>query len=308
MTRPLSRFPRPPSPDDELCREIGWNGIRLMPPAAWNPLVVGKFYLMLGENGDPVCEVRWQPGAGSSRKGASLQQLARKLNRSKRISVVKIPLPQILDVLARTWNAEVFHWQDDLRQGLGLLLACRHCGGAILIRFFQGSDGHHFRPLIPLLQTFRDHADNGRRLWALYDIRAWLPTSLRLERFRFESGRFELAFADRGFDLRLLRWAPAEVLLQSGGLTGFIETARFCPPPGESSRLLTGDAMVQWCEPSGGAWAVRLKRWLRLQPEKRWVRCWHQPLHNRILGVVAEGPHLPATAVLETICQGYETI
>jgi hypothetical protein len=283
-------------------RAFGWNGVRATVPAAWDPLTIGQRYLLLGCQGKPTLEVRWQPGSGSGGRALPLRRILRRLNRSSAVRITAAPWPRAWEGIAWSGRAEAFDWQEDRRRGAGVLLACGQCGGAALMRFFETHHGAQ------ILSSFRDHPDGDRHLWALFDIRIWLPRQLSLMRYRFESGRFDLAFHGRGYDLRLLRWAPADVLLGRRALADFIATTALAPPPGTDGGASQARGFLQWSGGDGSQAAGRLLRWLGIAPRRRWLRCWHQPQHNRILGLMATGRRLPAPETLEALCRGYETL
>ncbi len=155
-----------------------------------------------------------------------------------------------------------------------------------------------------MLAGFADHREDGRRLWAVFDIRAELPQELRLVRHRFEVGRFRVELAGRGRRLTLMRWAPAAALLAPGGLAAFAQ-AQAGPGPMEFRPLDTaGHPGVEGRAPAPAGAFARARVALGLTPDRR-VRIWHAAARNRILGVVLAGRRPIAAEEMDVVCANY---
>jgi hypothetical protein len=202
-------------------------------------------------------------------------------------------------------EAAGFEWRGRGQGAAGALLFCRACRTASLIQFFLGgAEGAIDERAAGVLASFRDHREDGRCVWALYDIFAALPRDFRRESHRFETGRFVLAFRGRGCRLTLYRWAPAAVLLKGRGLGSFAEAAA----GGEGIEFrpleVAGHAGVEGFDPRPAGPIGRLRGWLRLA-SFRGVRIWHVERRNRILGVRLEAKQPFGAGELRRVCDGY---
>jgi hypothetical protein len=139
--------------------------------------------------------------------------------------------------------------------------------------------------------------------WAVYDIRALLPSGFALVRHRFQAGRFFLEFRAQRRAVGLFRWAPAAVLLRDRDLSRFAETAAGLDGMEFRATAVAGAPAVEGRERAAGV-ARRLASFLGLRPV-RTARIWHVPARNRILGIVVAGRFAIDPAVMETVQGGY---
>ncbi|HSM89093.1 MAG TPA: hypothetical protein VLT56_03640 [Desulfobacterales bacterium] len=284
-------------------KEIAWNGIRLVVPAAWEPGRIGPRHLMIESDAGPAMEIKWGPVKGRFSRRAHLRRLS-KLTRARGAALREWAPPQgWLQALTR-FECTGFAWEAGPEAAVGAILYCPACRTASVIQFFQppgrrGAAGQ----AVAVLASLQDHRDDGRVAWAVYDIRALLPSGFALVRHRFEAGRFFLEFRDRRRTIGLFRWAPAAVLLRDRDLGRFAETVagldgmEFRATAVEDQPEVEGRARTDGC-------ARRLASSLGLRPVR--AACiWHVPARNRILGIVVEGRFALDPAVMETVRGGY---
>nr|MBL0714029.1 hypothetical protein [Desulfobacterales bacterium] len=152
-------------------------------------------------------------------------------------------------------------------------------------------------------------ADPERRpTVAVYDIQVTLPGELPLERFRFDSGRFELVFGDRRKRLTLWRWSPADIALRhhDGALLNFARKSGLPLTPGLAAVPRPVPQGLEW------RWPVKRSRFIRLPRRRKRrlppgiFRIWHRTVENRILAARGDGDLDYETFV--DICRGYEII
>jgi hypothetical protein len=143
--------------------------------------------------------------------------------------------------------------------------------------------------------------------WSMFDLRARIPREMSLIRHRFESGYYELSFSRGDRLVTLHRWALAAELLKRHRLPEFAQRfASFTPEEWSSIRFYDADGVEAARRPRSGwfAWIHRL----RAKPSHFWMRVWHLPRRNRILGVEGKGKRPLDRAMLEQICRSYETV
>jgi hypothetical protein len=186
-------------------------------------------------------------------------------------------------------------------------LFCPTCYNASLIQFF-----HKAPPKIDLVATnvlnsFRDHRSDDQIQWSAYDIRALVPETFELKHYRFEAGRYELDFADRGQHIILYRWAPASVLLSKQDLLQFARSVANFSKTEPVAGKMNGCDTVEWSVSPTSEWGRWMSRFLR-KASYCWLGIWHLEGKNRIMGVRAEGKKPLDTELLDRICRHYETI
>jgi len=280
-------------------KEIAWNGIRFVVPAAWEPGRIGLRHLVIECETGPAMEIKWGPVKGRFSRGTHLRRLS-KLTLARGATLHEWELPQgWLQALAR-FECTGFAWEGGGEAAVGAILHCPACRTASLIQFFQpsGRSGAAGQA-VAVLASLRDHRDDGRVAWSVYDILALLPSGFALVRHRFEAGRFFLEFRARRRTISLFRWAPAAVLLRDRDLSRFAETAAGFDGMEFRAAVVAGEQAVEGRERAAGV-ARRLASSLGLRPV-RTARIWHVPARNRILGIVVEGRFAIDPAVMETV-------
>jgi hypothetical protein len=282
-------------------KHIAWNGVALSVPAEWQPARVGARDLLLESGRGPALEIKWRPVRGRFSHRRHIARLGRGLRKTAAVEAWPLPAPWAAALSA--YEAAGFRWTAAGGSAEGAVLYCPACRTATLIQFFSGRAGG---AAAEILASLRDHRPDGRREFALFDIRALVPERLSLCSQRFEAGRFRLDFEARGLRVSLLRWAPAAVLLRGRSLEEF---ARGQPGCGQLAYRPVGDGRRSGIEggegpgPAAGP-AGRLRAWLGRRPVRR-ARFWQVEAANRILGVLAEGPRQMDASEWEELCGGY---
>ncbi len=288
----------------ETWQELAWNGIRFMAPDHWQVGSIGIRYLMLEDEDGPTIEAKWGRVKGSFSHRAFLRRLGAQ-NRKKYGKGLKdwTPPPEWTAPLD-DYKIQGFRWRADGVVGRGILLYCPECRTASLMQFLhRGSNTDNETPPV-VLSTFKDHGQDDRTLWSIFDIRAVVPSELQLWRHSFEAGRYELTFSTKGCKLSLYRWGPASVILTGRSLGEFAALA-FNAPEGRVVTKDDGPTTVEWRLPPSQTPLSALWNRLKPNPGCRWFRMWHLEPNNKILGVKIDGWKLPVGRVLDQICDGY---
>jgi hypothetical protein len=285
-------------------REIAWNEIRFSTPAEWEVAKIGPRYLMLADQGEPVLEIKWEGIKGRFSHRTALKRL----KSPHRDTVRENPLPEEWEKALGDFTVTGFTWRAEAKGGRGAILYCPSCGKATLIQFFRNILTADSETCRRVLSSFRDHSQDNRVRWAMFDVRAEIPAEYRLVRYRFEAGSFEMHFVSKRQRIALYRWGPASALMTHGGLSEF--AAKTIRIRQSEWRLLTwsGHHAVQWEKSvSGGLWA-RCRERMMGNPHFQWFRLWHLIQENRILGVGAGGDQAFPSEWLNRICTQYESL
>jgi hypothetical protein len=280
-------------------KEIAWNGIRFVVPAAWEPGRIGPRHLVIESEAGPAMEIKWGPVKGRFSRSAHLRRLS-KLTRARGAALREWVLPQDWQQALSRFECAGFAWEAAGEAAVGAILHCPACRTASVIQFFQppgrcGATGQ----TAAVLSSLRDHRDDGRVAWAVYDIRALLPSGFARVRHRFEAGWFHLEFRAQHRTIGLFRWAPAAVLLRDRDLSRFAETVAGLDGMDFRATAVSGSPAVEGRERAEGCMR-RLASSMGLRPV-RTARIWHVPARNRILGIVVEGRFAIDPGVMETV-------
>lgn len=291
----------------EAWKEIGWNGIHFRVPADWQLAQIGAGHLVLEDETAPVMEVKWSRIKGNFSHQAHLKRLTSLQKKQVRNTFKVEPIPADWETALLNFKVSGFSWKADTNRGQGVVLFCPTCRNATLVQFFLKKSTDNFRLSAQVLDSFRDHRQDGQVLWAAYDIRAIVPAAYQLKRYRFEAGKYELDFADGSQHICLHRWALASVLLAKQDLVQLAKTVAGFNAPEPVAGRIDGHDMAEWSSAPKSDW----QRWLgriKYTSSYYWLGLWHLENKNRILGVRAEGKKPLDTELLDRICSHYESL
>lgn len=288
-------------------KQVAWNGIRFKAPAGWEVSKIDSRHLILEREAEPVMEVKWGSVQGTFSHKAHLKRLVASQSSKLKGRIAQWFLPPPWEKALAGFETSGFLWQADHASGRGAILFCQACRTATLIQFFGDSSAKYEKVLLTVLRSFQDHRQDGRMLWSIFDIKVKLPEGLRLLRYRFEAGKYELVFNDGKQNIHLQRWAPAAAILGGRDLIWF---SRAIPEfaAGQPPLWTVEDSKtVEWSISPSGKWRRMICR-LKVKPSYFWFRLWHLEDKNRILSVRAESKHPLDFQMLNRICAGYESL
>ena len=264
----------------EHWQEIGWDGVTFQLPAAWQATAVRNSYLFFEQDGQPAFEIKWKQINGSFSPDRTLNKIQDALQAAGTV-VTSWDIPPALRDSIKNYSLSGFKCVHDQLSSLGLLLFCPSCKLATILRFY-GTHLEDSHVLQNVLQSFSDHNEMQDKIWAMYDIRALLPARASLKSPEFLAGRYTLSFELDDSSITLYRFKPAAALLNGKSLEEF----------GSS---LSENAL---CTESADTWATwkysasgldRLAVILGRKTGWIWLRLWHIPGNNVILGVKGSG-------------------
>jgi hypothetical protein len=288
-------------------KQIAWNGIRFRAPGQWEIGQIGIRHLILEDESGPVMEVKWGPVKGTFSHRAHLKRLAAAQSGGGKRGFAEWFLPPPWEKALGRFKTRGFLWQTEKAVGRGAILFCRACRTATLIQFMGGNTSNREKELLRVLKSFDDHQQDGLTRWSVFDVKATLPETMKLSRYRFEAGRYELGFDDGVQHVHLHRWAPAAAILGGRNLIWF---SRTIPDFGAAPSRLSPDddsESLEWKISPSGTWQRMIRR-LKVKSSYFWFRLWHLEDKNRILGVRADSKHPLDFQALNRICAGYESL
>ena len=291
----------------KIWKEVAWNGIRFKTPANWEVSQIGTRHLILDDQAGPVMELKWGPVKGAFSHKTHLKRIVALQSRRNKVRVAKWLLPPHWQQALADFETSGFLWQGHAASGRGAILFCSVCRNATLIQFFRGSSAEREKILLAVLKSYRDHGQADRILWSVYDIRVKLPKTFALLRFRFEAGKFEIAFTAGRLIIYIYRWAPAAAILGGRDLTEFAKTIPDFAI-GQPNALTIDDCKaIEWSVAPTDGWQQIISS-LTLKPSFFWYRLWYLEKQNRILGVRATSKRRLDFQLLHKICANYESL
>jgi hypothetical protein len=298
------------SDNEHAWKEIGWDGFRVTVPSRWDPGRIGRNYLLLEDDGNPVFEAKWDFVKGRFSPENCLGKLKRAIPKGRTIRPWEVP---------RTWSEAVvpfesagFQWQGDLFSGKGAILFCGDCGRATLLQFYERKKGNSRpsqanRPKI--LSSFGDHPVDGKTLWSIFDMRLELPRHFALVDHSFAPGAFELRFDAGACKTSFHRWSPASIILSGKNLDAFARSAFSLGTDDTFSKRESDDSKTIEFQSLPPLSRFRAS-WMKLRGKLLyiWARMWYVPSVNRILGVKAQSAEPLDVEYLREICGRYEIV
>ncbi len=296
-------------------KPLAWNGASLRVPSDWDPVRLGKNYLLLEDPQGPVMEVKWTP----SPKGLSPAAAVKRLTRESGVEVTPLKDEEIRPAWKRALPRAglcAFSWKGNGVSGLGAGFACETCGGLSVMQFFH-TDRERNRPGAvtwdAVLESYRDHSEGDSRRFEIYDLAANVPKEYVLGPFSFQPGRFELEFAGKGETLVYERFAPAEAILAGQSLTDWVRRVyslekRGRIEPVELDKNPAALFLVGGIKSPAAYAAARLLT--MISRRKNFVRglVRHLPEKNRLLCLTARGMKPMDMKKLLALGQDYGTV
>ena len=287
-------------------KEIAWNRLHFKIPATWEIGQIGARHLMLEDNSGSTMEVKWGPIKGKFSHSAHLKRLSALHRKALQKTVSEWQLPIDWENALSDYQASGFTWQGQTTIGQGVILYCSSCRNATLIQFIQPKSVKTAKIPLEILKTFNDHREDDQVLWRVFDIRAIIPKNYNLVNHRFETGKYELGFADSVQKINLYRWAPASVLLSQQDLRHFAGTMPAFSSSNPTAGIIEGCQTVKWSQTPRFKW-LRWASRLKPKPSYQCWRLWHVEEKNRILGVKMQGKRPFDNNLLNRICTNYES-
>lgn len=293
-------------------KTVAWNGISLRVPPRWEVSSLAASYLQLDDEVGPVLELKWQQIKGRFSFKTHLKKLARLSTATHGVDFQEIPLPQAWQQALRNFEVKPFVWQSTEVSAKGAILYCPECQKAILLQFFQRQNKDDYSVPLEILNSFRDHGEDGMVHWALFGLRVLIPQRFELVRYRFHPGHYQLEFQHQKEHLYVNRWGPADLLLQGGDLLAWFKEKcgelNWCEAAYMAEYAYDGKPALQGR--SHGSIVAANRLWSRVTGKMphMWVRIWHLVSQNQILGVSSRGLNPLNEQMLEEVCSAYEMV
>ncbi len=285
-------------------KDIDWNGIHLSVPSTWELGRIDTRHLFFDNHAGPAMEIKWEPVKGRFSHRSHIKKLAAKQKHLPGKRFEEWHLPSAWKNALSNFIAKGFSWQSGAENGRGAILYCPVCKTAIMFQIFNITDHMTSEETFKLLKSLLDHRNDGQTAWTVFDIRALLPKTFKLDNFQFKPGIYELAFSNRFQTVKLFRWAPASAFLSQVKLSQFTaNTLGFNHENLVTTSFLEHPA-VEWRSNKAMGWYTWLSRFKR-KPAFHWLRLWHVVEKNRILGIRLDSKIPFDTQMVTDICTNY---
>lgn len=302
--------------------EYIWNGVGLTTPETWEPSALERDGFLLEQEGVPLCELKWRTVQGRFAFEKHIRKLAKS---SKGVEMRGVPDEETPEA----WRASIallkesgitsqsFIWQTGVHRGIGAALHNPGTGLAALVQFFILNEASETRAA-EVLATFRDYSAGKTIPWAMFGLKARLPSSFLLDTFSFKPGRYTVKYwrpksakqagklpagKGPGTALTFERFAPASVLLNGTNLTDWITTTIQDVIP-ENMPVDSTSNTVAW---AGYSKSSKLRKLLRREVQSL-GKVWTTETGNAILSVSTIGTVPVAESDFTAIHESYALV
>ena len=201
-------------------RMMGWQGMTVWMPAAWEPARIQgddrQGYVSFDDGTDIRLEISFRPTprrlTAERAVAGQLETLGRSA-RKKRLEFHwerKIKLPRV-----KGGDYEIIWWKADF-QAYELIRICTECNRMLLVRVQGRTEETGLRETAAgVFASIADHAKGDQQTWALLGLEVKLPIVYRLTRWSLRAGLSELELSDGTTDLHVARVSLGRKLLES---------------------------------------------------------------------------------------------
>ncbi len=282
-------------------RQIGWNGIRLTVPAAWETRLGGHNHLIFEADFSPLLEIRWQKS--SKRKSSRSQSIFKRIKKTV-TALHEKDLPLEWSFLEDRYYVNCYSKLNDLSFDTGVCV-CRQCQTLLLFQL-SSQEKKNGQLLVNCLKSLSCHhceADDPT-FWSLQDFQLKLPPSYSLIDYSFAPGLTRISFRSRHIVLHTCKLAPADARLTSQPLEKILKSLADIPDLpvqfGKNENICMGHRT-----PTIGRQLIL--RFKRIKPFVL-AEIRHDSANNRLLAIILESlrPIPPETS--QSIYNNYEII
>jgi len=290
-----------------MLKSIAWNGIRLSIPSTWEIGRIETRHLFFDSPAGPVMEIKWGPVKGRFSHRSHLKKLiAQQKNRPGK-NLGEWQMPPAWKSALSCFIARGFSWQLNTDNGRGAILFCPTCKTAIMFQFFNVKDANTDMDILNMLKSLKDHRNDSQTAWAVFDIQALLPGTFQLNSYQFKPGNYQLAFSDKYQSLKLFRWAPASAFLTRSDLSQFAANTLDLNPASLVTTSTLEHPAVEWQVNNTPGWHYRRFPFKR-KAAFHWVRVWHIPDKNRILGIRLDSKKPFDGGMIRDVCGNFRVV
>lgn len=193
---------------------VGWQGIVVDAPTDWSLVGVNgdakKGYFRLDSPIASALEVKWERVSGKPDLTVKAREFLSKIDKSASKKKLKFDKEIKHD---RADDCSVrFLWRSD-RLGQGRLVYCPKCERMILAQVISARDENVAQTASQMLESIRDHREDGWLEWGLYGLGFAVPPGYRIQKQTLMSAYLALNFKKGAHSIVVERWRLASSLL-----------------------------------------------------------------------------------------------
>jgi hypothetical protein len=205
-------------------KNIAWDGISFYVPPEFEVSGIDKKFLQLDNGEQPCIELRWYDAGRTYKEKTYFRQLAKKIESASGLKIESTVLPSSWKKPLKEYNTTAFYWQSDLATGRGVMFYSKEAGKVMLVQFIGKNNEQIDNAAVTIFESLRFSNHEENQCWQIYDMKAILPGTMKIESFEFKPGRFNITLTDNTETVSLYRFSPADVILKDCTLGEFSKT------------------------------------------------------------------------------------
>ncbi len=202
--------------------KFGWHGISFTKPMEWELGEVEgnarRGYLRLDNHILTRMELRWQRHTSKAPlekiQNKHLANLRKKAGKNK----VNFRITNERDYRNNAINGKYFVWESNFK-GVNLIAQCRKSSTFFSVCVLGKKEENIEQKAGMIFASLRDHTDDDKIFWSVFDFSFTTPAELKLSGHRFLSGHLKLDFSRAEDNFIFQRLSVANILLKEKSLT-----------------------------------------------------------------------------------------
>jgi hypothetical protein len=284
---------------DKNDRFIGWNGIHLLIPAAWDARVSGQRHLVFEKDFQPQLQIRWERSVHHTPR--YLQERLSQFAGQRGSIIPEDRFPSELQQFRDNFGL-VTCYQEESGMVKGGICLCADCHTLVLFQLLS-ADPALLEEVSICLTTISCH-NHSEILWRIQDFSLAIPGSFILKNYTFGAGLTRLSFGSSDLFLQTCRLGPADTRLSRQSLVEILTTLT----DASDLEIVTGEDDNS-CEGHRSP-TIPKQIFFRFRREKPFVRAkiWYDAVSNRLLAVVLSSNRPIPLTTTHKICSQYEIV
>ncbi|NOZ63390.1 MAG: hypothetical protein GXO71_00305 [Caldiserica bacterium] len=175
----------------------GWEGINLSVPEDWELSSVDgnreKGTFSLDDGYSIRVEVEWE----YPKSTFSMEKLIEKYRQEiiKKGKNIKCNIVKIKTNFFKGKSGAILHWKNH-EEGYSTVSYCKKCGRVVFLRVYFPEKKHSKEIFLCILNSFSEHAEKGREIWAIYKLIFSAPENLKRISSSLKAGDITFTFQD----------------------------------------------------------------------------------------------------------------
>jgi hypothetical protein len=208
---------------------LGWQGITLSHPAAWelNRVKGGKkaSYLAFDDGERPRLEIDWKPVSSKTPVEALVDKQVKTLEKTAKRRRTEFHVERRAGLgRVHGFEYEAYNWWADVG-ACEIIARCEGCGRVVLVRVIGAKDKPPKEEARAIFPSLACECSKDSARWGIFGLEVKVPSRFGLDQSALKAGMVELVFTDRKVELRVMRVSLGRLILETKKMVAWYEEA-----------------------------------------------------------------------------------